>query len=109
MKKLLIIGVAICSLSVSATAQGFGNLKGKKTASAVDTTKKTGTQAVTPSTTAPAVTPSNNSNVAAPKPTKTVTQQLLVVLVKWCQKAYAMKRLVIVKQTVLKIRWNMNI
>ena len=72
MKKLLIIGVAICSLSVSATAQGFGNLKGKKTASAVDTTKKTGTQAVTPSTAAPAVTPSNNSNVAAPKPTKTV-------------------------------------
>jgi gliding motility associated protien GldN len=72
MKKLLIIGVAICSLSVSATAQGFGNLKGKKTASAVDTTKKTGTQTVAPSTAAPAVTPSNNSNVAAPKPTKTV-------------------------------------
>jgi len=30
MKKVLLIGVAICSLSVSATAQGFGNLKGKK-------------------------------------------------------------------------------
>jgi predicted small secreted protein len=72
MKKLLIIGVAICSLSVSATAQGFGNLKGKKTASAVDTTKKTGTQTVAPNTGAPAVTPSNNSNVVAPKPTKTV-------------------------------------
>ncbi len=72
MKKLLIIGVAICSLSVSAIAQGFGNLKGKKTASAVDTTKKAGTQTATPSTGAPAVTPSNNSNVVAPKPTKTV-------------------------------------
>ena len=71
MKKVLLIGVAICSLSICASAQGFGNLKGKKTATAVDTTKKTGIQTVAP-VSAPVVTPSNNSNVVAPKPTKTV-------------------------------------
>ena len=48
MKKVFIIGLAICSLSVGAFAQGFGNLKGKKTASPVDTTKKAGTPAATP-------------------------------------------------------------
>jgi hypothetical protein len=30
MKKVFIIGLAFCSLSVGAIAQGFGNLKGKK-------------------------------------------------------------------------------
>jgi len=30
MKKLLLIGVAISSISFGAVAQGFGNLKGKK-------------------------------------------------------------------------------
>jgi len=71
MKKVLLIGVAISSISFGAVAQGFGNLKGKKTASAVDTTKKTGTQTATP-TGAPVVAPINNSNAVAPKPTKTV-------------------------------------
>jgi hypothetical protein len=33
MKKLLIIGLAVCSIIISASAQtGFGSLKGKKTA-----------------------------------------------------------------------------
>ena len=71
MKKVLLIGIVISSLSFGAAAQGFGNLKDKKTASAVDTTKKTGTQTATP-TGAPVTAPSNNTNAVAPKPTKTV-------------------------------------
>ena len=67
MKKIFIIGLAVCAISLGANAQGFGNLKGKKTATVVDTTKKTGSQSVTP-----AVTPSASSSSAIqPKPGKT--------------------------------------
>jgi len=64
MKKIFIIGLAVSAISISANAQ-FGGLKGKKTATVVDTTKKTGAPSVTP-----AVTPSASSTGVPPKPVK---------------------------------------
>lgn len=40
MKKIFTIGLAVCAFIISASGQGFGGLKGKKTATAIDTTKK---------------------------------------------------------------------
>ena len=68
MKKLFLMCLAISAISFTANAQtGFGGLKGKKTSTAIDTTKKPGTPSVTP-----AVTPISSSSAATPpKPGKT--------------------------------------
>ena len=106
MKKIFIIGLAVCASSIGANAQvgGFGSLKGKKTATVVDTTKKTGAPSVTPT-----VTPGASSTGVTPKPVKSYDTTIVGGFGEVVPKSLRNETLADRKTDRSKIRWNTKI